>query len=220
MQIQPSPIRVANQAVSAAQAAAMNHRYWASCNDTHVAAGPYYRRVTGMLPVLCERYLTPQDTVLDVGCGNGEYTQYIAACCDEVRAFDLSPALLDQARRRGTPNIDYRSGDLASLLDHRDTLFDAVFVMGVFVTIHGDRFEQAAADLAQLVRPGGLLITRDSVTAEEDIVRHVTDGYVAHYRSADHFIGGLSDAGFTLERSIFIDAFGDLTNSFYVFRKN
>jgi SAM-dependent methyltransferase len=205
--------------LNAAEAAAMNHAYWAGCADTHLADGAYYRRVRDVLPLLCDVYLSPSDHVLDVGCGNGEYTQYIASRCRQVRAFDLSPKLVEQARARGAANIDFRTGDVATLSEHADTIFDAVFVMGVFVTIHGDRFASAVSELAALVRAGGLLITRDSVTAQGDILRHVNDGYVAHYRSAQTFIGTIVDAGFELERTVFLEPFKEMTNSFFVFRR-
>ena len=206
--------------ISAAQATALNHAYWASCGDTHLADGAYYRRVRDVLPLLCELYLSPRDHVLDVGCGNGEYTQHIAERCRQVRAFDLSPKLVEQARARGVANIDFRCGDVAALSEHRDVSFDAAFAMGVFVTIHGDRFPSAMAEVAALVRPGGLLITRDSVTPHEDVMRHVTDGYIAHYRSVQRFVGTIADAGFSLERSVFLEQFKDMTNSFYVFRRS
>lgn len=205
--------------ITASQVAAMNHAYWASCGDTHLADGSYYRRVRDILPLLCDVYLSAQDHVLDVGCGNGEYTQHIAARCRQVRAFDLSPKLVEQARAREAHNIDFRCGDIAALSVHRDLSFDAAFVMGVFVTIHGDRFASAVADIAALVRHGGVLITRDSVTPNEDVMRHVADGYVAHYRSGQHFVGTIEDAGFKLERTVFIEMFKDMTNSFYVFRR-
>jgi 2-polyprenyl-3-methyl-5-hydroxy-6-metoxy-1,4-benzoquinol methylase len=205
--------------MTAAEAAAMNHAYWASCNDTHLADGAYYRRVRDVLPLLCDVYLTPGDHVLDVGCGNGEYTQYIASRCRHVRAFDLSAQLVEQARARAVPNVEFRTGDVASLSEHRDTRFDAVFVMGVFVTIHGDRFASAVSELAALVRPRGVLVTRDSVTMQGEIMRHVSDGYVAHYRSADTFVDTISAAGFELERSVFLEPFKEMTNSFFVFRR-
>lgn len=205
--------------LTALQAEAMNHDYWASCSDTHLADGAYYRRVRDLLPLLCDLYLSPQAQVLDVGCGSGEYTLLIASRCRHVRAFDLSPKLIEKARTHGAANIDFRCGDVATLTEHRDCSFDAAFVMGVFVTVHGERFERAAADLATLVRPGGVLITRDSVTPSEDVLRHVTEGYVAHYRSQAHFVGGLCAAGFELQRTVFLETFKGLTNSFYVFRR-
>lgn len=136
-----------------------------------------------------------------------------------MRAFDLSAKLVEQARARGAANIDFRTGDIATLSEHRDTIFDAVFVMGVFVTIHGDRFAGAVSELAALVRPGGVLITRDSVTAGPDIVRQINEGYVAHYRSAQRFVGTILDAGFTLERTVFLEPFKEMTNHFFVFRR-
>jgi 2-polyprenyl-3-methyl-5-hydroxy-6-metoxy-1,4-benzoquinol methylase len=207
------------RSITALQATALNHAYWASCGDTHLADGAYYRRVRDILPLLCDLYLSPQDHALDIGCGNGEYTQHIAARCRQVRAFDLSPKLVEQARARAASNIDFRCADVAGLAEHRDVSFDAVFAMGVFVIIHGERFATAMADLAALVRPGGVLITRDSVTPSEDVMRQIGDGYIAHYRSAQRFVGTIGDAGFKLERTVFIEQFKEMTNSFYVFRR-
>mgnify|MGYP001829199968 FL=1 len=68
--------------------------------------------------------------VLDAGCGAGSASIELAARGACVTAVDISPSLLDVARRR-TPEalweqIDYRSGDM---LDPELGEFDAVFAM-------------------------------------------------------------------------------------------
>lgn len=44
---------------------------------------------------------------LEVGCGNGRMTQELARCWPEVLAVDVSPAMLELARRRGLPNVRF-----------------------------------------------------------------------------------------------------------------
>lgn len=43
--------------------------------------------------------------VLDVGCGPGRHTQALAAAGIDVLGIDLTPSILDAARRNGTPVI-------------------------------------------------------------------------------------------------------------------
>lgn len=46
-------------------------------------------------------HLPPGSTVVDIGCGTGEYAQMIAACGYRVQALDLSAGMLAQASKKG-----------------------------------------------------------------------------------------------------------------------
>jgi ubiquinone/menaquinone biosynthesis C-methylase UbiE len=63
----------------------------------------------------------PGDRVLDVACGQGVLSRAVASTGARVTAIDVSPALIDAARRHETPGsgsrIDYRVGDARALGD-------------------------------------------------------------------------------------------------------
>lgn len=200
-------------------AAAANHVYWQRCQDTHVANAGYYQRVRAVLPLLCELHLQPTDRVLDVGCGNGEYSAVVAKHCAWLDGIDLAPALVEQARGLALPNAEFAARGVDTLAALPDAAYNAIFVMGVFATLHGALFEATVAQLQRLLVPGGVLVTRDSVTPEHDVVRRVNDGYHAHYRSADHYASAFTAAGLRMQRAVYLETFTGIDNYFFVFRR-
>jgi SAM-dependent methyltransferase len=107
-------------------------------------------------------YLPAGATVLDIGGGPGRYAHWLAARGHRVTLADLSPALLAIARAR-TPATGPTLAEIVEA-DARDLGrwpaggFDAALALGPFyhLTEEADR-GRAAAELARVIRPGGLL---------------------------------------------------------------
>jgi ubiquinone/menaquinone biosynthesis C-methylase UbiE len=92
---------------------------------------------------------------LDVGCGNGAFTEEIIARCDPatVMAIDPSDEQLAFARTRpGTKMAKFEVGD-AHKLSFDDGSFDAA-IMALVLAFLPDP-NKAVAELARVVRPGG-----------------------------------------------------------------
>jgi SAM-dependent methyltransferase len=115
----------------------------------HRRSGPLTRRLVG--PLLDAAGVAPGLSVLDVATGPG----YAAAECMARGAsavgVDLSPAMLELARSLH-PGAEFVEADVEAL-PFPDASFDAA--VGNFVVLHLGRPEQAAAELARVVRPGG-----------------------------------------------------------------
>jgi SAM-dependent methyltransferase len=96
---------------------------------------------------------------LDVGCGNGAFTEVLIARCApaEVIAIDPSDGQLAYARARaGVKLAEFRVGD-AQALPFADGSFDAA-VMALVITFLSDP-GKAVAEMARVVRPGGRVAT-------------------------------------------------------------
>jgi SAM-dependent methyltransferase len=96
---------------------------------------------------------------LDVGCGNGAFTEVLIARCAplEVMAVDPSDGQLSYARTRpGTKQAQFRIGD-AQALPFPDRSFDAVSMALVISFVPEPA--KAAAEMARVVRPGGTVAT-------------------------------------------------------------
>ena len=94
---------------------------------------------------------------LDVGCGNGAFTQLLVERCAPaaVTGMDPSEAQLAYARSRaGTQSATYLPGD-AMQLPLADAQFDAA-VMALVLFFVPDPL-RGAAEMARVVREGGLL---------------------------------------------------------------
>jgi len=92
---------------------------------------------------------------IDVGCGNGVFTEAVIARCApaEVIAIDPSEGQLAYARTRpGAKVAQFRVGD-AQALPCADDRFD-VAAMALVITFLSDP-GKAVAEMARVVRPGG-----------------------------------------------------------------
>jgi SAM-dependent methyltransferase len=100
--------------------------------------------------------LDPEDTVLDVACGPGNFTRRFAGTLGDrglAVGFDASPTMLDRAlRERGTGPLAYVRGD-ASALPFRDEAFDAVCCFAALY-LFDDPFG-AIDEMVRVLRPGG-----------------------------------------------------------------
>lgn len=96
---------------------------------------------------------------LDVGCGNGAFTERLISRCapTEVIAIDPSHEQLAYARtRRGTEVAKFQSGD-AQKLPFAEREFDAA-VMALVISFLPDP-TQAVTEMVRVVRPGGWVAT-------------------------------------------------------------
>ncbi len=110
------------------------------------------------------RYLPAGSRVLDLGGGPGRYTVWLAQEGHPVTLADLVPELLDVARDRvasegvGANVEEVVVADACDLSRWGDGAFDAVVCLGPFYHLtDAARREQAAREIARVVRPGGVL---------------------------------------------------------------
>jgi SAM-dependent methyltransferase len=96
---------------------------------------------------------------LDVGCGNGAFTEEIVARCSPaaVVALDPSDDQIAYARKRpAAKTADFRIGD-AQALSFGDGSFDVAIMALVISFVPGPA--RAVAEMARVVRPGGWVAT-------------------------------------------------------------
>jgi SAM-dependent methyltransferase len=104
-------------------------------------------------PLLDIAAVTATSRVLDIGTGPGHVAAEAAARGATVVGVDVAEAMIELARRLH-PSLDFRRAD-AYDLPFDDESFDAI--IGNFVILHLGRPEQAAAEFARVLAPGGVL---------------------------------------------------------------
>jgi 2-polyprenyl-6-hydroxyphenyl methylase / 3-demethylubiquinone-9 3-methyltransferase len=91
---------------------------------------------------------------LDVGCGAGFLSNYLAARGHRVAGLDASPeSLAVAARHDPSGSADYRLGD-ALALPYPDASFDVACAMDFLE--HVEEPARAVAEIGRVLRPGGL----------------------------------------------------------------
>jgi demethylmenaquinone methyltransferase/2-methoxy-6-polyprenyl-1,4-benzoquinol methylase len=103
--------------------------------------------------------VTPGQTALDVACGTGDLAERLAAAGADVVGLDLTPAMLDHARRRtSSPRIRYVAGDICSLpfADDQFALITAGYALRNVPDL-----TLALQQLARVLAPGGRLVALD-----------------------------------------------------------
>lgn len=98
----------------------------------------------------------PDVELLDAGCGTGLVGAQLAlAGAKKVDGVDLSPGMLDVARKTGA----YRSldtADLSTQLSHKDNSYDVVACIGTLTQGHVGPV--ALDEFARITKPGGLIV--------------------------------------------------------------
>ena len=150
--------------------------------------------------------LTAQDHVLDVGCGIGGATRYIAATFGcRVTGIDLTPGYIaaaeELARRTGlVGRVDYRIAS-ALAMPFDAAAFDAAITLHVAMNIK-DR-GTLYAEVARVLKPRAVFCIYDVMKGPTDQLRFPLPWAevpaTSHLTTPQEMQGLLSDAGFQVE---------------------
>ena len=136
---------------------------------------------------------------LDVGCGAGTYSRWLAEQGLDLVGIDYSHATLVKARQRTTPAILLCAAN-ATRLPFADARFDGAVCFGLLQAV--PESGPTVTELARVIRPGGELwidaLNRSGLAARMDIARRRLSGRRMHlrYESSRALAAKLSEAGF------------------------
>jgi SAM-dependent methyltransferase len=131
-------------------------------------------------------------SVLDVGCGRGNFARHCPFDGVEVHGVDADPAAVEQASRSGRAicvDLD------ASPLSYEDARFDAVLAKDIFEHVRepGD----LAREIYRVLRPAGVLVASVVMARPHRVWADYTHRRGFTQRSARLL---LEDAGFRVDR--------------------
>lgn len=92
----------------------------------------------------------------DVGCGPGHVGRYLHDRGVEICGIDLSPGMLEQARRLH-PGLQFQQGDLCALAQP-DGAFAGIVAFYSIVHLAPAELPRALRELRRVLRPGGPLL--------------------------------------------------------------
>ena len=96
----------------------------------------------------------PGDTVLDLAAGTGDVTEVLAERGARVISTDLSPVMVEAARKRGISGVEHRVMDMQAI-DLPDASIDAVVSRYGYMLVPDP--ERALRETRRVLRPGGPL---------------------------------------------------------------
>jgi len=177
-----------------------------------LVADEYVRRIFGELqhkPLdrqLLDRFAAKVrdfDPVCDMGCGPGHIARYLQDHGVEVCGVDLSPAMVERARRL-TPGVEFRQGDMM-VLDVSDGAWAGIVAFYSIIHIPRSDMAHALGALWRVLRPGGILLLAfhigdDSIHLDEWWGQKVCVDFF-FFRS-DEMATYLREAGFDIEEII------------------
>jgi ubiquinone/menaquinone biosynthesis C-methylase UbiE len=111
----------------------------------------YHKLIDDQAAELVRRVGEGRD-VLEVGCGTGLVLQRVAAFARTAKGVDLSPGMLEHARRRGLDVVEGSATDLP----FPDASFDVVYSFKVLA--HIPDLDRCLSEMMRVVRPGGHLV--------------------------------------------------------------
>ncbi|NJK94211.1 MAG: class I SAM-dependent methyltransferase [Bacteroidales bacterium] len=100
-------------------------------------------------------HINPAMHVLELGCGTGYFTREIVSTKASIVAIDISPDLLNIARKEiPTDRVEFREEN-AYEMSFPDSTFDTV--VGSSVLHHLD-IQRAISEIFRVLKPGGIMV--------------------------------------------------------------
>jgi trans-aconitate methyltransferase len=134
---------------------------------------PDYQRTRWKYDLILERLPRPRfERVLEIGCGNGNFTALLAPRCDRLEATDISAQAVELARRRvPDAHVTFERSDITDAELARDA-YDLIVAQEVLFYVPWHRAWSLSRRLAAALRPGGTLVVVELVGGAVSTVHH------------------------------------------------
>lgn len=148
---------------------------WLSKKYDHKAKDETYTQILSRT----EKYLNPDQIVLDFACATGLYSFEFAKSVKHIEAFDTSPKMIELARENANIN------SYENIAFSQTTLFDKKYHEGSFdvilalnILLYFDNPEAVLQRMKKLLKPNGMIITSTACLKERKSVAGTVAGIV------------------------------------------
>ncbi|MCL9818291.1 class I SAM-dependent methyltransferase [Natronocalculus amylovorans] len=139
---------------------------------------------------------------LEIGCGYGRLTPWLARRSADHYAIDPEKELLDDARQL-YPNVTFHNV-LAQELPYEDSIFDLIVSFGVLTQVPNEQLDQVAGEIERVASNNRKLLIAEKIGAVEDTNRVYTRS-ISEY----HSLFSSFDLVETIERPLDQDYWGE-----------
>lgn len=146
--------------------------------EAHYASDARFQRRYDRIVHFLGAVLPSQGNALDVGCGTGVFSRYLASKGWRVKATDLSPIMIEKARSIAhEENISFEVACIEDLSS--DLEFNAIIALSMLEYVADD--DAAIRKFSDMLAPGGVLVI--SVPNRVGLLRRI-EGVIYGIRSA------------------------------------
>lgn len=160
-----------------------------------LTAKPHDRAVLGAFSELV--LATGDSQTLEIGCGPGRITAFLAALGLTPTGLDLSPAMIALAARH-YPTFDFATGTMTAL-PYGDDSFSGLLAWYSIIHVPDESLDTVFAEAARVLRPGGLFQLAfqlgDRIDHQSEAAGFAVD-LDFHRRSIDQVLTVLAGHGF------------------------
>lgn len=115
-----------------------------------------------LVNLVYNQVIKPGSKVLEVGCGLGTESVFLAVRGMNVTSMDLSPDAIATGKKLADiygVNINWIADDLLES-DYFENEFDVITDQGCFHHMHVEEYEKYAKKICKYLKPGGLFVLR------------------------------------------------------------
>lgn len=144
------------------------------------------------------RRLRPDMRVLELGCGGGRISRYVAPLVAELVCTDVSRAMVAEARQNLAtfPNVQVAVTNGFALPEFGDATFDVVFAQGVLGYIDPNPAIALLDEVRRVLRHDGVCVFNFHTIDDPDVARHHAE-VLRKSAQRGRFSGGM-DRGYSL----------------------
>jgi len=135
-------------------------------------------------------------TVADGGCGTGRVSAHLAARGLDVFGVDLSPGMVDVARRTH-PQLRFEVGAMEDL-PIQEAALGGLLAWYSLIHTAPDRLPAVVSEFARVLKPGAWLLTAFQAGEGQRVERSTAYGHtvtMTNYRHAAHNVVSMLDTG-------------------------
>lgn len=128
--------------------------------DDRYSKSKSFKERAGIWGKLIDQYSNPRFSALDVGCGSGVFSFYLAEKNDRVVGFDASESMLaiceEKKKARSVDNVEFKQADVQQLSEQCTTQNDLVICSSVLEYV--EDLDHVLGQLKSVLRKDGVLI--------------------------------------------------------------